>query len=308
MNCRGGVFNIYKIFYYFRLVVRAFFFKFVSARNLIGKEFDSYGRKISFNFLLQGDYQRFIGLLCNPVSIVRYFEFQFAKDAANWNLSRKWLDISSPRLFLLYGLSKYSNINLVAINPDNNDLSETANYLKILKLEDSACLVANNAQTLSFPDNNFDIITSISVIEHIPNQEAANALKEIYRVLKPGGKLILTFPCSNEFFEEWRDNDVYGLGSPSETNKYFFQRFYDINAIQKQLSEIIGEQPVTMQIFGEKVKGTFAEYEKRWMRTGLNETVKDPYYISKDYKLYDSIEKLPGVGVCGLIFQKGFSQ
>ncbi len=40
-------------------------------------------------------------------------------------------------------------------------------------------------------DESFDVVTCISVVEHIPFKEYA--LKEMLRVLKPGGKLILTY-------------------------------------------------------------------------------------------------------------------
>lgn len=43
-------------------------------------------------------------------------------------------------------------------------------------------------------DGTFDFITSISVVEHIPAVE--KALAEMYRCLKPGGRLLLTIDCS----------------------------------------------------------------------------------------------------------------
>lgn len=46
--------------------------------------------------------------------------------------------------------------------------------------------------TLNFPNEYFDYVTMLAVIEHIKNPELI--IKEIYRVLKPGGKFILTTP------------------------------------------------------------------------------------------------------------------
>jgi SAM-dependent methyltransferase len=46
-------------------------------------------------------------------------------------------------------------------------------------------------QSMPFPDHSFDIVVCISVLEHTENYGVA--LEEFRRVLKPGGKLLLTF-------------------------------------------------------------------------------------------------------------------
>ncbi len=53
-----------------------------------------------------------------------------------------------------------------------------------------------SAETMDFPDDHFDVITAIEVIEHIPDLEAT--LDEIQRVLKPGGSFGIT--CPNRLF------------------------------------------------------------------------------------------------------------
>lgn len=45
--------------------------------------------------------------------------------------------------------------------------------------------------TLPFKDNVFDLISCITVIEHIPPEDGINFLKEHFRVLKPGGSFII---------------------------------------------------------------------------------------------------------------------
>lgn len=45
---------------------------------------------------------------------------------------------------------------------------------------------------LPFPDNYFDIVTMTAVLEHIEHE--TYIVKEIYRILKPNGKLLLTVP------------------------------------------------------------------------------------------------------------------
>jgi ubiquinone/menaquinone biosynthesis C-methylase UbiE len=49
-----------------------------------------------------------------------------------------------------------------------------------------------DALKLSFPDNSFDLLTSVDVIEHVGHPE--RMMQEIGRVLKPGGIALITFP------------------------------------------------------------------------------------------------------------------
>jgi len=71
-----------------------------------------------------------------------------------------------------------------------------------------------DACRMPFPDASFDAAIAVSAIEHIglgaygdPVQEGADskAIKEIRRVLKPGGKFILTTPFAAEYtLAPWR--------------------------------------------------------------------------------------------------------
>ena len=45
---------------------------------------------------------------------------------------------------------------------------------------------------LDFSDNSFNVVTMLAVLEHIKNPQ--KILNEIYRILKPGGILIITVP------------------------------------------------------------------------------------------------------------------
>ena len=47
---------------------------------------------------------------------------------------------------------------------------------------------------LPFPDSSFATVSCIEVVEHLPWETDVNTLGELYRVLEPGGKLVLTTP------------------------------------------------------------------------------------------------------------------
>lgn len=52
--------------------------------------------------------------------------------------------------------------------------------------------VADRADALSFPDGHFDCVFCLSVIEHIPKEAWAPCIREMERVLRPGGRLVIT--------------------------------------------------------------------------------------------------------------------
>jgi ubiquinone/menaquinone biosynthesis C-methylase UbiE len=49
------------------------------------------------------------------------------------------------------------------------------------------CIIANAEDLKDFKDNSFDIVISLGVLHHTPNMK--KAAKEVYRILKPGGKI-----------------------------------------------------------------------------------------------------------------------
>ena len=60
-----------------------------------------------------------------------------------------------------------------------------------------------SADDLPFDDNTFDLVTLLDVVEHVPNEHGV--FGECYRVLKPGGKLMVTVPA---LMWLWSNNDV----------------------------------------------------------------------------------------------------
>lgn len=69
-----------------------------------------------------------------------------------------------------------------------------------------------DANVLPFPDNHFDFITCTEVLEHVPGFQ--KAIKEIYRVLKPGGQFAITVPntlCPAEMLHQAKHYLMYAL-------------------------------------------------------------------------------------------------
>lgn len=289
------------------LIVKAVYYRVKSRLPRIASEVDMFGRKSSIKLLFSGEFKLFLELICNPLNIVRYFEIPFVVSSVDWGTVRNCLDISSPRIYFLYILNKYRNVSYDIINPDVRDLEITSKCLDAFFHNNGRVKKHSfSVSTLPFSNESFDVVSSVSVIEHIPGNGDSLAIGEMWRVLKPGGKLVLTFPCAREYAEEFRDHDVYEQGAPQDGLKYFFQRIYNADAINTRILQPIDTVPKKIAFYGEIFAGTYSKYESRWIKRGLAETVQDPYYISTQYKEFDEIENLPGLGVCCLLLEKGF--
>jgi SAM-dependent methyltransferase len=151
--------------------------------------------------------------LINPMDSTRYVEFACLLRFLNERGigPGKILDVSSPYV-LAYVLSRFGNVVKTDINPREGKRIRGDGNLSF-RLED--------ATHLSFPDDTFDLVCSISVIEHIYEGYLA-AVREMVRVTRPGGYVYLSFPVSSRRDEEWRGEDPYGR-QHGRKGKWFFQ-------------------------------------------------------------------------------------
>lgn len=87
---------------------------------------------------------------------------------------------------------------------------------------------------IEFNDNKFDYIFCFHVLEHIP--EDIKAIKELYRVLKPGGTAYLAVPLGSKFLEDLSITD------PQERIRLYLQedhvRLYNIETLTKRLEDV----------------------------------------------------------------------
>ncbi|MCW6035879.1 class I SAM-dependent methyltransferase [Spirulina subsalsa FACHB-351] len=98
---------------------------------------------------------------------------------------------------------------------------------------------------LPFPDQSFEIVTMLAVLEHIEHEQAI--LQEIYRVLIPNGKLILTVPSlwSQPILEFL----AYRLKLVSEAEIRDHKRYYNRQKLKQSLVIQAGFQDFYHQYF-----------------------------------------------------------
>jgi len=88
--------------------------------------------------------------------------------------------------------------HVVAFDQDAEELSGVEKMFAAMRLEGevpkdaTAETVQGDALDLPFPDDHFDAVIAAEVLEHIPDD--MRAMRELLRVLRPGGKLAVTVP------------------------------------------------------------------------------------------------------------------
>jgi SAM-dependent methyltransferase len=92
--------------------------------------------------------------------------------------------------------------------------------------------VINDDITQTALRETFDVITCVSVLEHI--REHGNAMKSMYKLLNPGGRLILTCPYNEEHYVP----NVYQLPESSVRENYpFVTQAFSRREVEGWLSE-----------------------------------------------------------------------
>ncbi|WGK65193.1 class I SAM-dependent methyltransferase [Croceiramulus getboli] len=88
---------------------------------------------------------------------------------------------------------------------------------------------------LPFADNSYDWILCNHVLEHIPND--LQAMRELYRVLKPGGTAILQVPLDNDRANSFEDDSITDRKKRAEIfGQYDHVRIYGMDYFDRLAS------------------------------------------------------------------------
>ncbi|MFL2707520.1 MAG: type 11 methyltransferase [Gammaproteobacteria bacterium TMED226] len=107
------------------------------------------------------------------------------------------LDVGCGEGRHIFGIMQdYPLMKCIGLDMDNESLEkaeEGYEYFKSIS-EAGAQFLKGSAYSLPFPDESIDLIVCSEVLEHL--HEYNDAVKEIHRVLKPGGKFYASVPAT----------------------------------------------------------------------------------------------------------------
>jgi predicted SAM-dependent methyltransferase len=164
-----------------------------------------------------------------------------------WLFLKEKTNFFTDKIKLLHVAPEYCFINRF-------EKLDHINYITA-DLESPLAKVKMDVQNIPFPDNHFDVLFCNHIMEHVDDYVVA--LKELYRVLKPGGWGIIQSPVNNKRETTYEDKNIT---SPAEREKHFGQKDH--------LREFGNDY--AMQL----AKGGFTVDSNEFIKTLSNETIE----------------------------------
>jgi SAM-dependent methyltransferase len=187
------------------------------------------------------------------------------------------LDVGSPKLLSVFLAARLgSDVHATDLVDDFVESSELHGRVALGENRGRYVARCADARRLPYPAETFDRVFSISTIEHIPADGDTVAMREIARVLVPGGLAAFTVPWRDggylEEFKDPGDPDVYWVKDDDE-RAVFYQRAYDRQAFEVRLLCPSGLSLVDLSFWGERrsrVERVILHPRlPRWMRRSL---------------------------------------
>src|SRR5687768_115579 len=183
-----------------------------------------------------------LGKITQPVNAAsrfpEYYHFETAirEHAAGQPHTRplRILDVGSPKLMGLY-LASTTRATVLMSDITRLNVDEYRAMWGALRPRagGSATFTLQDARALPFGACEFDVVYSMSVVEHIDGEHGdREAVRELIRVLRPGGLLLLSVPFGRSYAEQQRIGFAGAAARTGDAKPYFFQRIYDRSAFE----------------------------------------------------------------------------
>ena len=201
----------------------------------------NYGLKVGLRAIIHGHVNRqVVKRLILPVNYWRNLAFRFTVDELQARPGDRILDIGSPKLLSLF-LAERLGADVYSTDRDPYFLPDYRNNRELASLSSGKFhILQQDGRRIAFPAESFSSAYSLSVIEHIPDSGDGECLREVSRVLKPGGRFVVTVPFHPKGIIDYRRRGFYwsSPGTPSQSKELiFYQRRYSEDELHRRLIE-----------------------------------------------------------------------
>lgn len=149
----------------------------------------AYGISLGLSLLLRAQIGAALPYLIRPVNYWRTVEYQFITREAGFCRQDRILDIGSPKLLSLY-LAEKVGTEVFATDIEDYFVPRLRQIRQIRRIPPERLhLDVEDGRRLSYSDNTFTKVYSISVLEHIPDDGDSECLRE--DPARPGGRRAL---------------------------------------------------------------------------------------------------------------------
>jgi len=186
-----------------------------------------------------------LGKIAQPINAPsRFPEYWCFETAIREHASRpaaprhlRILDVGSPKLMGLYlAQTMPATVLLTDITSLNIDEYRVMWAALERRAAGRALFALQDARSLPFRSSEFDVVYAMSVIEHIESEDGdRQAVRELMRVLKPGGLLLVSVPFGRSYVEQHRLGFAGAARRTGDLRPYFFQRIYDRRAFETRI-------------------------------------------------------------------------
>jgi len=186
---------------------------------------------------------------------IEVMDHEIDKFAKNLKKNSVILDLGCGWCWHWRNISKIRpDIKIVAIDFVRENFEHAKKILTKNSLK-QIYFINDDIHNINFKENIFDSVWTVQVLQHIPNLD--KVLKEVYRVLKPGGAIFnyhlnnsIFVKINNLFFKNKKNKKYYHLNRNLHSNKKLFEKIFK-NKICLEFNEILFH-PELKLFFGKK--------------------------------------------------------
>ena len=235
-------------------------------------------------------------LLC-PIDLWRYYEVAAVLGACESSTSA--LDIGSPKI-VAHILRAKNHTKVFATDIAWDALERPSGGMAPLQCD---------ALQLPFADCSLPFVYSVSALEHIAECGDTFAIREIARVLVPGGVAVITVPLVHEYYERWIETDPYGGQARDAAGRVFFSRYYDWLSLEKRLLTVPELRVVELYAWQEKLGGWYDRYCNATARPlsarSVVTKILDPVWSARRIEFVkDGPKRLARHGIAAIVLRK----